>query len=323
VGKVSETIFRVHTGVVMYIGFIEPGLHVCGGIRRILETANRLVNLGHNVTILTPRGETSLWLPTKANTARLAELPHRTFDIIIFNLADQYKHALLAKAKKKVFWVLAPEALYKTPAIPIKALNKGFYLVANSTFTKQYIIKHVTTKLNYNVPIIPGGINELHFKYDATQPTCFHAMYYGSKRPWKGTELIEAALRNLPIKTLKMEGLHTPQTQLYKLYNSANCYISAGQVEGFNFPILEAMACGCPVICTDDGGNRDFVKDGVNALVVRRAPQDIRNTVNRLLADKKLQNKLRNEGLITARNPKYDWDVVTKQFESILKNLES
>ena len=73
----------------------------------------------------------------------------------------------------------------------------------------------------------------------------------------------------------------------------------------------------------DDGGNRDFVKDGVNALVVRRAPQDIRNTVNRLLADKKLQNKLRNEGLITARNPKYDWDVVTKQFESILKNLES
>jgi glycosyltransferase involved in cell wall biosynthesis len=305
----------------MRIGFIEPGLHVCGGIRRIIETSNRLVNLGHDVVLYTPKGRECTWLPSKSRITTLAELPKDKLDVAIFNLAEQYKHVKLAKAKKKVFWVLAPEALYKIPDIPIKALNQNFYLIANSKFTVQYIKKHCKRKLSYKVPIIPGGINPFHFKYDKSQAKYFHAMYYGSNRPWKGTGVIETALRQMNVKSLKMEGLNTPQNQLYKLYNSANCYISAGQVEGFNFPILEAMACGCPVICTDDGGSRDFVRDGVNAIVVRRAPQDIKNALTRILNDKELQKNLRNEGLKTARNSKYDWDVVTKQFEKTLKQL--
>lgn len=305
----------------MKIGFIEPGLHVCGGIRRIIETANRLINWDHDVTILSPRGAPPTWLTTKANVKKLSKLAKMEFDIIVFNLADQYKEAKLANAKKKVFWVLAPEALYKTPDVPVKALKQGFYLIANSEFTRQYIKNYGPKKLGYKVPIVPGGINQFHFKYDKSQATHFHAMYYGSNRPWKGTGIIETALRQMNVKPLKMEGLNTPQNQLYKLYNSANCYISAGQVEGFNFPILEAMACGCPVVCTDDGGSRDFVRDGVNALVVRRTPQDIKNAVNRILNEKDLQKQLRNEGLTTARDPKYDWDVVTKQFENILIKL--
>ena len=305
----------------MKIGFIEPGLHVCGGIRRIIETSNSLVDLGHTVTLFTPRGIPCDWLPIRARVGKLSNLGRDSLDIVIFNLAEQYKEANRAVAKKKVFWVLAPEALYKTPDVPIKALKQDFYLVANSSFTVQYIKTHGPKKLGYKVPVIPGGINPAHFRYDKCQPTHFHAMYYGSKRPWKGAGIIETALRQLPIKTLKMEGLNTPQDKLYTLYNSANCYISAGQVEGFNFPILEAMACGCPVICTDDGGSRDFVKDGVNALVVRRASQDIKNAVSKLLADKALQARLRSAGLKTARNPKYDWDVVTKLFETTLKEL--
>jgi len=306
----------------MNIGFIEPGLHVCGGIRRIMEVSNRLVGLGHNVTLLTPTGSPCVWLPTKAEVIKLDKIANKQFDVIIFNLAEQYKHAKIAKAAKKIFWVLAPEALYKNPEIPIRALNQGFYLIANSTFTKQYITKHVTNKLDYDIPIVPGGINPEHFKYDSTIPTQYHAMYYGSKRPWKGTSIIETGLHSTKYSNfLKMEGLNTPQDQLYKLYNSSTVYISAGQAEGFNFNILEAFACGCPVICTDDGGNRDFVRDGKNALVVRRNSQDIANAVNKLLDNKQLQRELRNECLKTARNVKYDWDVVTKKFESIVGTL--
>jgi len=305
----------------MKIGFIEPGLHVCGGIRRIIETANRLVNFGHTVTLFTPKGGECQWLPTKATIIKLAKLQRYELDIVIFNLADQYKDAKNANAKKKVFWVLAPEALYKTPDVPIKALHQGFHLIANSKFTVQYIKQHSKLKRIGKIPIVPGGINQFHFRHDKSQAKNFHAMYYGSNRPWKGTGIIETALRGTGLKILKMEGLNTPQNQLYKLYNSASTYISAGQVEGFNFPILEAMACGCPVICTDDGGSRDFVKDGINAIVTRRSAPDIRNAVVKLLADKPLQQKLRIEGLKTASNPKYNWDNATKLLEKTLEVL--
>ena len=305
----------------MKIGFIEPGLHVCGGIRRIIETSTRLVNFGHDVTLFTPHAIPCNWLLSKAKNAKLVKLPQQEFDVIIFNLAEQYKEALNAKAKKKVFWVLAPEALYKPPEIPIKALMHDFYYIANSNYTVQYIKTYARKKIAKNIPIVPGGINPQHFKYDAKIPTVHHAMYYGSARMWKGTGLIETALRSLNLKSLKMEGLNTPQEHLYKLYNSAAMYISAGQVEGFNFPILEAMACGCPVICTNDGGSRDFVKDGVNALVVRRNHVDITNAVVKMIAHKDLQKKLREGGLKTAAEERFDWDNATTRFEKILEDL--
>jgi hypothetical protein len=73
------------------VAFIEPGLHVCGGIRRILETSNKLVEFGHDVTIYHPRGTPATWIPNKAKVEKLARIGSSSFDVAIFNLADQYK----------------------------------------------------------------------------------------------------------------------------------------------------------------------------------------------------------------------------------------
>lgn len=48
-------------------------------------------------------------------------------------------------------------------------------------------------------------------------------------------------------------------TQLNSLYNIADCYVSPYRAEGFNIPVLEAMACGCPVIVSEGGSTDDFV----------------------------------------------------------------
>ena len=301
----------------MKIGFIEPGLHVCGGIRRIIETSNRLAEYGHEVTLFTPKGVKSDWLTINAGVRKLKVLPKVPLDVVIYNLADQYKDANTANAKVKVFWVLAPEALYKTPHIPVLALNQGHFMIANSQFTQTYIKKHCK-RLAYEPPIVHGGINSDHFKYDVTIPTTHHVLYYGSTRPWKGTHIIETALLGSSLKVLKMEGLNTPQTEMYKLYNSCEMFVSAGQVEGFNFPILEAMKCGCVVICTDDGGNKEFVEHGHNALVVLRNPTAIRNAVVSLVKNKDLRRKLRQNGLQTASQDKFKWEFVTRRFENIL-----
>lgn len=303
----------------MDIGFIEPGLHICGGIRRIIETSNRLVDYGHAVRIFTPKGKRPTWLTVKAGISKLSKIEKFKFDVVIYNLAEQYRIANVVNAAVKVFWVLAPEAMYKDPGVPVAALNQNHFMIANSQFTLNYI-KRNARRLNYEPPIVHGGINPDHFHYDISIPTTHHVLYYGSSRPWKGTNIIETALRGTALKVLKMEGLNTPQTDMFRLYNSCDMFISAGQVEGFNFPILEAMKCGCVVVCTDDGGNKEFVVDGKNAIVVPRHPTHIRQAVLDLSKNKELRKKLRKNGLETANQKKFEWDFVTRRFEKILKD---
>lgn len=303
----------------MKISFIEPHLHVVGGIRRIIEVSNRLMVLGNEVKIFSPSGKPCRWLQNSILTYPLSKIQKHSHDVVIFNLAEQYTWANKIKGAPKVFWVLAPEANYKAPEIPIKALKQGFFMMANSSFTVNYIRKHV--KVKYDIPIIPGGINPQHFKRVLSTPKEFHVLYYGSKRPWKGTKIIEEALDGAGVKALKMEGLNTPQKKLWTLYNRCNCFVSACKAEGFSFPELEAMACGCPVITTNSGGNQDFVINGHNALVVNRDPRSLRKGMSKVLANTPLKRKLIQNGLKTAANPKYNWDNVTKKVEEVLLSV--
>lgn len=48
------------------------------------------------------------------------------------------------------------------------------------------------------------------------------------------------------------------QAQLRALYGVADAYVSPYRAEGFNLPVLEAMACGTPVIVTGGGATDDF-----------------------------------------------------------------
>ena len=47
--------------------------------------------------------------------------------------------------------------------------------------------------------------------------------------------------------------------RMAELYNSADSYVSPYRAEGFNLPVLEAGACGVPVICTAGGPTDEFI----------------------------------------------------------------
>jgi glycosyltransferase involved in cell wall biosynthesis len=52
-----------------------------------------------------------------------------------------------------------------------------------------------------------------------------------------------------------------PNRKVAVLYQAADCYVSPYRAEGFNMPVLEAAACGLPIICTGGGSTDDFVTD--------------------------------------------------------------
>jgi glycosyltransferase involved in cell wall biosynthesis len=82
--------------------------------------------------------------------------------------------------------------------------------------------------------------------------------------------------RDLLSQTLRLLSAHEQQTVVEKvvylgeslshqemamLYQAADVYVSPYRAEGFNLPVLEAAACGLPVICTRGGPTDDFVTD--------------------------------------------------------------
>lgn len=70
-----------------------------------------------------------------------------------------------------------------------------------------------------------------------------------------------------------------------KIYNGSRVFVSPSILEGFGFPCIEAMACGCAVVTTRNGGSEDYAIHGETALVSE--PEDVdamaRNLENILL----------------------------------------
>lgn len=64
------------------------------------------------------------------------------------------------------------------------------------------------------------------------------------------------------------------QDDLPRYYRSADLYVSASRTDGTSISLLEALACGCPVLVSDIPGNREWVQDGVQGWLFPDGDED-------------------------------------------------
>jgi glycosyltransferase involved in cell wall biosynthesis len=60
---------------------------------------------------------------------------------------------------------------------------------------------------------------------------------------------------------------HQPQPKVARVYNAADVSVVPSRIEPFGLVAVEALACGTPVVATNEGGLPDFINDQVGALV--------------------------------------------------------
>ena len=107
--------------------------------------------------------------------------------------------------------------------------------------------------------------------------------------------------------------------EVNELLNTATALIQTSTHEGFCLPLLEAMAAGTPVICTDAHGNRDFCRDGENCLMVPAEPEAVAAAIERLFSDAELRAKLVTGGRRTVAQ--YAWPPQIDKLEAFFESV--
>jgi glycosyltransferase involved in cell wall biosynthesis len=109
--------------------------------------------------------------------------------------------------------------------------------------------------------------------------------------------------------------------ELSKLYSLSDIAVIPSLYESSPLPPLEAMACGTPVVTTRYG-TEDYAFHERNCLVVPpRDPKALADAILRLLEEEDLREKLRKEGLKTAKQ--FTWNKTADKVERLFKDALS
>jgi len=239
------------------------------------------------------------------------------------------------------------------PYLTQEAIFKAKRIVANSFWTKEWMLKILGNQIKKQIRVIPGGVDIANFpenmdtkdidqKYKLNGQKLI--LFSGKLTKYKGVRyLIQAAKninavigiagdgpqrRNLEelVESLKVKNVRffgfIDNANLIKLYYRADvCVVPSIWDEPLGLVVLEAMATKTPVVVTRKGGIPLAVKEGVNGLFIRpRNPKEISEKVNLLLSDDELRHKIGERARKTIFE-RFTWEKIAHRYERIYQEF--
>ena len=340
------------------ITFLAPHVRIAGGVRAILTYADRLAARGHDVTLVVPaggrtaawwrntRGRAPEWMPGCRPRIRWvarwssAALPDG--DAIV---ATAWQSASVAAAAPgrcgaKFYLVQHYESLYHgdpasvdaTYRLPLTPIVISTWLrdVMRERFERdaEVLVTPVDPALFHRVPVpvttSRPRVLMLHHEYAWKGVADGLAAVARAKAQVPGLWLVGFGVKP-PRERLAYDECHAnpPQATLAALYSGCDVYLCPSWDEGLGMPAMEAMACGAALVTYDNGGCRDYARDGETALVVpRRDATALATALARLATDAALRARISAAGLAHVTTA-FDWDRAVGRLAALLQGTRA
>lgn len=324
----------------MRIGLFLPHVGVFGGVRRHLELGNEWVAMGHEVTLHHPAGSAPAWLEFRGRTVPLASAADGESDLALCGDAATWPAFRSHRARRHVYYCV----LEGDPGLAAAIADPEVVLMANSGPLRAALARRARR------PVLDGagGIRPERFRPEPARRAAspLRVLVNGRRsRPKKGTDLVLRALGGLvgrvpAFETVLFDSvdpatnrqdprdgaplppgarfvLDPTQDELVALYQSSHVFVAAERKSGWCNTALEALACGCALVCTRSG-TTDFARHGGNALIAWRHPWFLRRAIRRLLREPQLRERLAAAGPASAAP--WAWSLLARR---ILEQLGS
>lgn len=135
----------------------------------------------------------------------------------------------------------------------------------------------------------------------------------------KNLERIKNASKDFDL-VISLKDLQVDDEELPLLYSSAEALVYASLYEGFGLPVLEAMACGTPVI-TSNVSSMPEIAGGAAILVNPEKTDEIKRALGNVMNDQDLRNELIEKG--EKRAKEFSWKKAAKETANVYESLVS
>jgi glycosyltransferase involved in cell wall biosynthesis len=169
----------------------------------------------------------------------------------------------------------------------------------------------------------PDGVGGIHYEHAAKAPEAMLEIAERVRQRWPNTPVRLFGTDRRPACDDAIAYTRAPAVaQARRIYSSCRVWISTSRWEGFGLPVLEAMACGTPVVTTATDGSAGLVDDGVNGFAVPFGDWDhFVERIGEILEEPQRYRTMSANGVETAR--RFTWDKAVEQMEVCLEKLES
>lgn len=132
-------------------------------------------------------------------------------------------------------------------------------------------------------------------------------------------ETLKAQSKQLNLRDTHFLG-HTPHERLRALYSVADVSVVPSRREAFGLVAIEALACGTPVVATNEGGLPDFINNKVGALVPVDNPQKLAEAIVNELTLKEPNKAKKRKYCATYAKENYSQDEKTQKLISFYQD---
>lgn len=289
---------------------------IFGSVREAVEIGNALMRRGHSFTFYSDQGKDLGWLPNTLTWKVTEDAATDELDVLFWSDTpdDRYYAAFQASpAKVKSFCVMGFDPAQADEVFGggrFGSIIQDNFIIADGAWQLPYLRKYTD-----NLGPAVGGVNLKQFgPREALMD--LQAVWSGDMRERKGGIAVMKALKGIEHEGYSKKRIR--QQDLAAFICRAPIFVDGHKRGGHCNPVLEAMACGRAVVCTDTPCNSDFAINGRNCM---RVPVDdhaaMRSAIDLLLRNAEVAESMSGEAIITASQ--YDYDKVVIPLEAAIK----